>query len=101
MGCSNPHPHGQLWSLSAIPTLPAVELESLKQYSQKDIVTPSAPKAEGGKPCLLCDYAHVESSSTERLVYKNEHWIAVVPWWATWPFEVLCTSVPRKVKHTF
>jgi len=42
-----------------------------------------------GRPCLLCEYAHVEIALSERVVTKNDHWVAVVPWWATWPFEIL------------
>ncbi|EIN07631.1 galactose-1-phosphate uridylyltransferase [Punctularia strigosozonata HHB-11173 SS5] len=92
MGCSNPHPHGQVWSLSAIPTLPAMELANLKKYSVSDVAPSSAPKGPEGRPCLLCDYANFEVGVAEdegRVVAKNEHWVALVPWWATWPFEVL------------
>lgn len=45
-----------------------------------------------GRPCLLCEYAHVELQAPEhegRVVVKNDHWLALVPWWATWPFEIL------------
>lgn len=94
MGCSNPHPHGQTWSLSEVPTLPATELASLARYAA-DPASPSAegtPRGPNGKPCLLCEYAHFEVNSAEadgRIVVKNEHWVALVPWWATWPFEIL------------
>lgn len=91
MGCSNPHPHGQVWSLSAIPSLPATELTNLRKYS---LSTPSsnAPKGPLGRPCLLCDYVTYEVSVAQeqgRVVLKNEHWVALVPWWAIWPFEVM------------
>ena len=94
MGCSNPHPHGQVWSLSAVPTLPATELANLKKYSQS--TPPSdAPKGPLGRPCLLCDYVHFEVSVAReegRVVLQNDHWVALVPWWAIWPFEIMCKS---------
>lgn len=92
MGCSNPHPHGQTWSLSAIPTLPAAELFNLKKYSLSDVALSDAPKGPKGRPCLLCDYIQFELSVAERegrIVVKNDFWAALVPWWAIWPFEVL------------
>lgn len=91
MGCSNPHPHGQVWSLSVIPSLPATELASLKKYSES--TPPSdAPKGPLGRPCLLCDYIHFEVSVAHgegRVVVQNDHWVALVPWWAIWPFEIM------------
>jgi UDPglucose--hexose-1-phosphate uridylyltransferase len=94
MGCSNPHPHGQAWSLSAVPTLPATELASLARYAadSSSPCAPDAPRGPGGRPCLLCEYAHFEVGVAEaegRVVAKNEHWVTLVPWWATWPFEVM------------
>ena len=92
MGCSNPHPHCQTWSGSVIPTIPAKELEYLRRYSQEEQTDSGAPKGPNDRPCLLCDYANLEarnSTNGERVVVKNEHWVAVVPWWATWPFEIL------------
>lgn len=91
MGCSNPHPHGQVWSLSVVPSLPAKELTSLRQYSDSPAHNPNSPKGFKDRPCLLCDYAHFEihNSGQSRVVVKNEHWVAIVPWWATWPFEIL------------
>lgn len=82
MGSSNPHPHGQAWSTSSIPTEPSTELKSLKKYA-----------AEHDGACLLCEYAALELREQSRVVFSNEHWVAVVPWWATWPFEVLRTSL--------
>ena len=91
MGCSNPHPHGQVWSLSAMPSLPATELASLKKYSES---TPASdgPKGPLGRSCLLCDYIHFEVSVAHeegRVVVQNDHWVALVPWWAIWPFEIM------------
>ncbi len=77
MGCSNPHPHSQLWSQSHIPTEPAKELVSQKDYL-----------AEHGSPLLL-DYLAEEIQRRERLVVSNEYFTAIVPYWAVWPFEML------------
>ncbi|TFY82143.1 hypothetical protein EWM64_g1871 [Hericium alpestre] len=93
MGCSNPHPHGQVWSLSEVPTIPSIELASLKRYaSNPDVSSSEAPRGPNGEPCLLCEYVHYERSVPQdegRIVVQNEHWVALVPWWATWPFEIL------------
>jgi UDPglucose--hexose-1-phosphate uridylyltransferase len=94
MGCSNPHPHGQVWSMSAIPSLPATELANMTKYSISDVALSSGPRGPKGRPCLLCDYVNFEVNSAgreARLVVQNEHWVALVPWWAIWPFEILST----------
>ena len=80
MGCSNPHPHGQIWATSTIPNEPRKEQEALAAYR----------KQHG--TCLLCDYIRIEESSGERFVCANEHFLAVVPFWAVWPFEILLVS---------
>lgn len=94
MGCSNPHPHGQVWSLTEVPTFPSTELASLAHFSLNPEVAPSeAPRGPKGRPCMLCEYIHFEigvSRDKGRVVARNEHWVAVVPWWATWPFEIMC-----------
>lgn len=77
MGASNPHPHGQIWATSSIPTLPQRELTSLAEY-----------KANHGRS-LLSDYAALEERLNERVVCANPHFIVVVPFWAVWPFETL------------
>jgi len=77
MGCSNPHPHGQIWASSFLPDLPATE-----DVQQRDYF------AQQGKPLLL-DYVEREAASGERVVVSTEHWLAVVPYWASWPFETL------------
>ena len=95
MGCSNPHPHGQVWSLSEVPSLPATELANLERYAENNSPSESAPKGPGGKACLLCEYAHFEGGVAEsdgRIVVKNEHFVALVPWWAIWPFEIMRMS---------
>lgn len=77
MGCSNPHPHSQIWSQSRIPNEPAKELVSQKDYY-----------AAHRRPLLL-DYLEEELKSGERVLDRNEHFTALVPFWAVWPFEVL------------
>jgi len=75
MGCSNPHPHGQIWSSYSIPQEPALEQAAQAGYLQ-----------EKGS-CLLCDYLALELAREERLVCYNDHFLALVPFWAIWPFE--------------
>jgi UDPglucose--hexose-1-phosphate uridylyltransferase len=82
MGSSNPHPHGQIWASNYLPNEPAKEEHHQIAYFQ-----------EHGSP-LLVDYAKLESDRQERIVVENEHWLAVVPYWAVWPFEVLL--LPRR-----
>jgi UDPglucose--hexose-1-phosphate uridylyltransferase len=80
MGCSNPHPHGQIWANETIPNEPATEQSAQVEYFRVN------------KACLLCDYIQLEVRAAERLVAENEHFAAFVPFWATWPFEVLLLS---------
>jgi UDPglucose--hexose-1-phosphate uridylyltransferase len=80
MGCSNPHPHGQIWANETVPNEPRTEQSSLADYLQRH------------GHCLLCDYLELERSSGERIVCENEHFVAVAPFWATWPFETLLIS---------
>ena len=80
MGASNPHPHSQVWSTQAIPNEPATELARQADYLR-----------EHGN-CLLCDYVAAERAAGERVVASNEHFTAVVPFWAVWPFEVMLLS---------
>lgn len=82
MGCSNPHPHGQIWSSEHIPTLPARKIESQMEYFKSH-----------GSP-LLMDYVEWELGVGERLVAENEHFVALVPFWAVWPFETMV--LPRR-----
>ncbi|MEX2541878.1 MAG: UDP-glucose--hexose-1-phosphate uridylyltransferase [Trueperaceae bacterium] len=77
MGASNPHPHGQIWALDRLPTEVARE-----DATQRDFL------AANGEPLLLA-YARVELARGERVVEQNEDWLAVVPYWAVWPFETL------------
>ncbi|MFM2480849.1 UDP-glucose--hexose-1-phosphate uridylyltransferase [Celerinatantimonas sp. YJH-8] len=77
MGCSNPHPHSQIWANSFLPNEAAIEDQQQRRYL-----------AEHGTPLLL-DYVQKEQQSQERCVCENQYWMAVVPYWAAWPFETL------------
>src|SRR5208282_3823184 len=80
MGASNPHPHCQIWASGSIPNIPQREFSSFENYQ----------KANGR--CLLCDYLHTEIQEKERIVCENEDFLAVVPFWAVWPFEIMILS---------
>jgi UDPglucose--hexose-1-phosphate uridylyltransferase len=80
MGASNPHPHCQIWSTSSVPEIPAKELTCQKSYFERH------------QTCLLCDYLHLETQQHVRLVAENQGFVALVPFWAVWPFEVLICS---------
>ncbi len=83
MGISNLHPHGQIWANRSIPNEPERECAAQKDYRARHM------------RCLLCDYLELELKSGERLVCENESFLAVVPFWAVWPFEVLLVSKPH------
>ncbi|KAK0620536.1 galactose-1-phosphate uridyl transferase [Immersiella caudata] len=77
MGCSNPHPHCQIWTTSELPEEPGKELSQMTKYH-----------ADHGRH-LLADYVKVEMEKGERIVWQNDAFLVVCPWWAVWPFEVL------------
>ena len=80
MGCSNPHPHGQIWANQTIPNEPRKEQEAQRMYAQKY------------GSCLLCDYLALETRSGLRMIVENDHFAVLVPFWAVWPFETLVCS---------
>lgn len=80
MGASNPHPHCQIWSTGFVPDEPAAETSAQRDHL-----------ARTGR-CLLCEYLQTERAAGERIVFENEHFTALVPWWAVWPFEVMLLS---------
>ncbi len=80
MGCSNPHPHGQIWSSSSIPLELYKETEEQKKYFVKQ-----------GRS-LLGDYLKLELTKKERIIVENDHFVALVPFWATWPYETMIVS---------
>jgi UDPglucose--hexose-1-phosphate uridylyltransferase len=77
MGCSNPHPHGQIWASNFVPNEITVEEREQKNYREK----------KGS--VLLLDYANRELTTQKRVVVSNNRWVAVVPFWAVWPYEIL------------
>jgi UDPglucose--hexose-1-phosphate uridylyltransferase len=80
MGCSNPHPHGQIWANLTVPNEPRKEQGAQQAYAQKY------------GACLLCEYLQLEKRTQTRLVLENDHFVTLVPFWAAWPFEVLVVS---------
>jgi UDPglucose--hexose-1-phosphate uridylyltransferase len=80
MGASNPHPHCQIWATATIPQAPARELAAQRVYLEKR------------NSCLLCDYVALEQEQQSRVVCSNDGFVALVPFWAVWPFEVLVCS---------
>lgn len=86
MGCSNPHPHGQIWASDLLPNEPAKEDRKQAAY-----------KLENDSP-LLVDYLQREIKYRERIVVEEAHWVALVPYWAVWPYETIL--LPRRhVNH--
>lgn len=80
MGCSNSHPHGQIWATQTVPSEPQKEQESFADYLREH------------RSCLLCDYLSLELAAGDRVVCQNDFFLAVVPFWAIWPFETLLLS---------
>lgn len=82
MGCSNPHPHGQVWAENALPSEVSKENQRQAEYYNHH------------RSPMLVDYIKLELQQGERLVVFNDTWLAVVPFWAVWPFEMLL--MPRR-----
>jgi len=80
MGCSNLHPHGQIWANHTVPNELQKEGESQKAYTDKY------------RACLLCEYLKLESVERERIVIENDDFATLIPFWAVWPFELLVVS---------
>ena len=77
MGCSNPHPHCQIWANATVPDRVAAETASQQDHLRLRGVT------------LLCEYLDIEREAGERIVFDNEHFVVLVPFWAVWPFETM------------
>lgn len=88
MGCSNPHPHGQIWAQSSLPTQVEKTQNSLKEYFEKN------------NSNLLLDYLKEELKLKERIVIENDHFVALVPFWAIWPFETMIIAKRHVTKIT-
>ena len=82
MGCSNPHPHGQIWAQSTIPEEPKKKMRQQKSHFESHSTT------------LLSDYLKQELEMRERIVVENRDFVALVPFWAIWPFETMI--IPKK-----
>lgn len=82
MGCSNPHPHGQIWSQLSIPTEIQKKTRHFKKYWKEN------------ERSLLADYLMQELKLKERILLENEHFVALVPYWAVWPYEAMV--LPKK-----
>jgi UDPglucose--hexose-1-phosphate uridylyltransferase len=83
MGCSNPHPHCQVWATSYVPMGPARKLATQRAYRERH------------RRDLVGDYLEEELAAGERIVCRNAHWVALVPFWAVWPFEVMLVPARR------
>jgi len=81
MGSSNPHPHCQVWAERSVPVEPSKEENQFRKFRAI------------GRKCLLCEYMALEVKAKERVIYKNKHFMTVVPFWAIWPFEAMI--IPR------
>jgi UDPglucose--hexose-1-phosphate uridylyltransferase len=77
MGASNPHPHCQIWANGEVPNIPGREQAAMREF------------LEDNENCLLCEYLRLESEDGERIVCENEGFVALVPYWAVWPFETM------------
>ena len=82
MGCSNPHPHCQIWAEKTVPVEPEKETANLRRHRE----------TRGG--CLLCEYLRLELKTGDRIVFENDGFVVLVPFWAVWPFETLV--LPRR-----
>ena len=80
MGCSNPHPHGQIWAQNSVPLEVHKETIQQKKYFEEN------------NKSLLSAYIELELQQQERIVLGNEHFVALVPFWAVWPYETMIVS---------
>ncbi|XP_007443979.1 galactose-1-phosphate uridylyltransferase isoform X2 [Python bivittatus] len=82
MGCSNTHPHCQIWASDFLPNEASLEDQAQRKYYQEHSVP------------MLLEYAQLEAERKERVVVENADWVVVVPYWAVWPFQTLL--LPRR-----
>ncbi len=81
MGCSNPHPHGQIWAQQSIP-----EIVLKKQIQQKNYW-------DANNESLISDYIQQEIELDKRIILKNNYFVALVPYWAVWPYETMIVPI--------
>ena len=86
MGCSNPHPHGQMWCSDYYPSMVETEIEAQAEYQNKN-----------GK-LMLIDYVQQELEKKERVIYSNTWFVVLTPFWSCWPYELLI--LPRVQMQT-
>ena len=77
IGVTLSHPHGQIWADEQVPLFPARECERQTAYHAEK------------KSCLLCDYLALELKQKERIIFENDSFVALVPFWAVWPYETM------------
>ena len=82
MGCSNPHPHGQIWAQSSIPEIVKKKTKQQKKYFKQH------------QSSMLSDYLEQELAADERIILALDHFVALVPFWAIWPYEIMI--LPRR-----
>ena len=82
MGCSNPHPHGQIWSQSTLPNEVDKKDQQQRTYFSENNTS------------LLGDYLKQELEANERIIYQNDDFVVLTPFWAVWPFETMI--IPKK-----
>ncbi len=82
MGCSNPHPHGQIWAQNSVPQEVLKKTTNQEDYFSKN------------RSSLLGDYLLQELSCGKRVIYENEHFVVLVPYWAVWPYETMI--IPKR-----
>jgi hypothetical protein len=87
MGCSNPHPHSQIWAVNHLPNEPRKEYNAQQRYWLNE------------NACLLCDYLAEEAQRGERIVATNGDFTALVPFWAVWPFEIIVSPIATAVAN--
>ncbi len=80
MGASNPHPHCQIWANEEVPNVPRREIAAMRKFLKVN------------EKCLLCEYLRLEVEDGERIVCENDGFVALVPYWAVWPFEPMILS---------
>lgn len=90
MGCSNKHPHGQIWVTDVLPDELATEIDQMSAYSKRN--------PNGGH--MLMEYARREiEADSPRIVFSTTFFVALVPWWASWPFEILILPRPEVTRR--
>jgi UDPglucose--hexose-1-phosphate uridylyltransferase len=86
MGCSNHHPHCQIWASGDVPNEAVKEDKMQREYLQKH------------NKIMLQEYVELEIEQQKRVILHNDHWLVVIPFWAIWPFEILLIP-KRHIKH--